>query len=177
MLVGRHRVVLRRGAALATALLALLAAPAAANLQVSVPDSLLQMRFLQPDQNPVNFGAWPAGSGTVGPVNVTFTNPPNSDVNVSVNSVSFVSTVAGDTPGDYSESDDCPRTVTENSLPPGGECTVSVFFSPGGKGPRNATLRVADNRQNDDIRVLGSGTVHMSHTPNSLTFGNQGVNT
>ena len=66
------------------------------------------------------------------------------------------------------------------AVPPGGQCLVSVTFTPGALGPRTGILVINGNATNSPVQVLlsGSGVVtapSIGLTPVSLGFGNQPV--
>src|SRR3954454_20223399 len=171
LLVGRWMEMLRRGAVLATAFSALLAAPAAASLDVTVPlDGSL--RSLDPSPTAFNFGAWPVGS-TSGAQTFTFTFNGSSE---SSTDITAIGTVGGNTkdfqvlaPGSEG---DC---FVGESLFDGSSCTVNVEFAPKAGGVRTTTLRVTDDRgEQGNVSLFGTGAVP-SVSPSSLSFGNQPV--
>jgi hypothetical protein len=69
--------------------------------------------------------------------------------------------------GDYSEQDSC-----GSSLPPGGNCTIGVTFTPTLGGHRSGTVTITDNAPNSPqkIHLAGVGTV-VKLDPPSLNFG------
>jgi dienelactone hydrolase len=69
--------------------------------------------------------------------------------------------------GDFSGKNDC-----GSSLPPGGNCTVSVTFTPTQRGHRTGTVTFTDNAPNSPqiVHLSGVGTV-VKLDPSSLNFG------
>ena len=100
---------------------------------------------------------------------VTLTNSGNAAL--SVTSLAFTGTNAGD----FAETHTCGSSVAA-----GGNCTVSVTFTPAASGARTATLRIADNASGSPQTVSLTGTgastaLVASVSPTSLAFGNQSV--
>src|SRR4051794_38243984 len=78
LLVGRWMVVLRRGAMIATATLALLAPTAAARLDVALPMKA-SLRVMSPSPDPLAFGTWPVNQASdIETIDFTYTGS-NSD--------------------------------------------------------------------------------------------------
>jgi hypothetical protein len=99
------------------------------------------------------------------PVPVTVTN--NQAVALNITGIS-----AG---GDFTQTNTCQQPV-----PPGGNCTISVYFTPSVTGTRTGTLTVTDDASNSPQTAALSGigaTSAISVTPSSLAFGNQVLNT
>jgi hypothetical protein len=165
LLVGRRIVVLRRGALAALALLAMVAAPASARLEVTTTNDLgLRALSHEPSES---FGSQPTGSTTFAH-EIVFTNP-ESESTITPSAASLV----GGNSADFNiVEDDCDG----QPLLPSRSCSVFVNFGPFQAGTRSTTLRVPDSfEDNNDVALSGTGTVHIAHTPASLAFGNQNV--
>ena len=69
--------------------------------------------------------------------------------------------------GDFSETNNC-----GSSLPPGGNCTIDVTFTPRRRGPRTGTVSITDNAPGSPqtVSLKGVGTV-VELNPASLNFG------
>ena len=127
-----------------------------------------------------------AGIATLAPNSITFPTTP-------LNGLSPVRTVTvsntGNGPlqigavtvsGDFAETDTCGNTT----LASGGNCTVSVTFSPTRSGARSGTLVVASNSNGapgsaSTVALQGSAQASFSVvlTPTALAFGSVAVNT
>jgi trimeric autotransporter adhesin len=86
-------------------------------------------------------------------------------------------TVTGANPGDYSETNTCPESLTAAAT-----CTVSVTFKPTAVGARTASISIADNATGSPQTAALSGTgassaVTLTVAPMSLTFPSQAVQT
>lgn len=71
--------------------------------------------------------------------------------------------------GDFSLANNCP-----SSVPPRGQCSIGVTFTPTGGGARNSALVVTDNAPVHDlaVRLLGTGTgVSVIASPSDVAFG------
>jgi two-component sensor histidine kinase len=79
--------------------------------------------------------------------------------------------IAGSNSADFATSNTC-----NGSVAAGGNCTISVTFTPTAAGSRSATLTVADNATGSPQSVTLSGTgvavPQASLSPTSLSFGN-----
>jgi hypothetical protein len=98
---------------------------------------------------------------------VTLTN--TSAVPLTISSV----TLTGSYPGDYKFTNNCSTTVAA-----GASCTVTISFTPGASGNRNATLTVYDNVSSgtSSESLTGAGVYPTaSLSPGTLAFGNQEV--
>jgi len=97
--------------------------------------------------SPVNFGSIPAGSGSMR----TFTIRNEGTANLA----GIVVTVSGGSAtGDFSVWD-----LQSADLAVGGAATFSVFFSPGGPGPRTTTLLISSNDEDEssfEIPLIGT---------------------
>ena len=84
-------------------------------------------------------------------------------------------TFAGTNPGDFTETDTCPRGI----LASGNTCSVSVSFAPTAGGTRTGSLVISDNSfLATSVTVTLSGTAtSVSLAPPSLTFAAQPVGT
>ena len=83
--------------------------------------------------------------------------------------------VTGDNPGDFPETTTCGSSVAA-----GGNCTISVTFTPTVAGTRTATINILDNAAGSPqtVSLTGTGTaVTASLSATSLTFSNQNVGT
>ena len=112
----------------------------------------------------VAFGNQAVGTSSAA-TNVVLTNTGNASM--SLNSI----TVSGD----FTETNNCPA-----SLAPSASCSISVTFSPSAAGTRTGSLQVSDSDSSSPqvVSLSGTGTAAIaSLTPNSLSFGNQGVGT
>jgi Abnormal spindle-like microcephaly-assoc'd, ASPM-SPD-2-Hydin len=105
--------------------------------------------------------------GTTSPAqNLTLTN--NQSVTLNISSIS----IAGADNTDFSQNNTC-----ESSVSAGGNCTISVTFTPGASGTRTATLNVNDDGPNSPqtASLTGTGTSGpiLTVSPGSINFGNQ----
>ena len=104
--------------------------------------------------------------------NVNLTN--SGEANLTIAGI----TLAGANPADYSQTNNCPPTLT-----PSFSCTLAVVFKPLAVGARVATVSVADNAAGSPQTVALSGTAtagtspQVTFTPSSLTFANVPLNT
>jgi trimeric autotransporter adhesin len=92
----------------------------------------------------------PRALGTTSfPQSLTLTN--TGDAVLTISAVTFIGANAGDFP---IEGNTC-----GNSVAAGGNCTISVSFSPSASGSRSATLQVVSNAASspDSIQLLGTG--------------------
>lgn len=92
----------------------------------------------------------PRALGTTSlPQTLTLTN--TGDAVLTISAVTFIGANAGDFP---IEGNTC-----GNSVAAGGNCTISVSFSPSASGSRSATLQVVSNAASspDSIQLLGTG--------------------
>jgi hypothetical protein len=128
-------------------------------------------------------GAYPTVSFTPTSLNFGSLLPgsPSSPQTVSVSNTSSVQwnissvAVTGSNPGDYTQTNTC-----GSSVPAGGTCTVTVNFTPGAIGTRNANITFTDNSVSgtDQFTVTGVGAnPTVTFSPTSLTYGNQLVGT
>ena len=116
----------------------------------------------------INFGNQTVGGGNEG-VLVNLTNTGNATLTIS--SIA----ITGADSSDFSQHNLC-----GSSLAPGGNCTITVTFSPTTTGVRTASLNVTDNAPGSPQTVSLTGTgiapvVQLS--PASLTFATQLVGT
>ncbi|MBV8902510.1 MAG: choice-of-anchor D domain-containing protein, partial [Acidobacteriia bacterium] len=78
--------------------------------------------------------------------------------------------------GDFAQTNTCGSSVAA-----GGNCTLSVTFTPSTAGNRTGALTIADGAAGSPHRVALSGTgvavPQLSLSPSSLTFANQNVGT
>jgi hypothetical protein len=113
---------------------------------------------------------------TSAPLTVTLTNAGSGNAApLTITSI----TLTGSKASDYAiTANTCP--VSPNSLNGGASCTVTLTFTPGASGTRNATLTVADNsggNNQETVTVTGNGILPTTTlTPSSLSFGDQLVN-
>jgi len=68
--------------------------------------------------------------------------------------------------GDYSETDDCPRSPL--SLAPAATCTLTVTFTPTGLGTRNGAVTIADNTPAGTDALSLTGVVQVPRTMYTL---------
>jgi uncharacterized repeat protein (TIGR03803 family) len=113
----------------------------------------------------LGFGSVVAGV-TSAPKTITLTNA-SPLLPVAIGSIAL----AG---GDFAATNDC-----GGSVPPSGTCTITVTFTPTAPGPRTGTVTVVSNATNSPrtLNLSGTGTLPLSLSPSSLSFGNQAVNT
>ncbi len=122
------------------------------------------------------------GSVTLSSVSLNFGN-----VQVGVQSPPIVETVTNNQAvalnitgistggGVFSQTNTCSQPVA-----PGGNCTVSVYFTPTVTGVANGTLTITDDASNSPQTASLTGTgvsSSLSLSPGSLAFGNQVLNT
>lgn len=98
---------------------------------------------------------------------VTLTN--SGTATLAISSVS----ITGTNPTDYNQTNNCSQ-----SLAAGGNCTISITFTPSASGARSAVLSVSDNASGSPqaVALLGTGvaTAPVSTlSPTSLTFATQ----
>ena len=82
-------------------------------------------------------------------------------------------TLTGTNASDFTQSNTC-----GSSLAAGGNCTISVTFTPSASGSRTASVSVADSASGSPqtVSLSGTGTAALvSLSPTSLPFGNQSV--
>jgi hypothetical protein len=98
---------------------------------------------------------------------VTLSTTGSAALNVS--GFSFTGTNAAD----FSQTNTC-----GSSLAAGGNCTISVMFTPAGIGSRTASLSISDDATDSPqtVPLTGTGTV-VSLSPATVSFGNQKVGT
>jgi hypothetical protein len=93
----------------------------------------------------LSFAARSVGSTSIAQ-QVTLANVGNA--NLVLNSI----TLSGPNPGDYTQSNNC-----GSSLPPNGECSISVSFAPIASGTRNATIQIISNASTSPDTVSLAG--------------------
>ncbi len=103
---------------------------------------------------------------------VTLTN--NGTTALTINSISITGTNAGD----FSQTNTCPASLAGG----GGNCTISVVFTPTTQAAESATLTIADTDPSSPqtVPLSGTGTKPVSGvsvSPTSLSFGNQSEGT
>jgi len=86
-------------------------------------------------------------------------------------------TLTGTNPGDFAQTNTCGSSVAA-----GGNCTISVTFTPAASGIRTAAVTFTDNATGSpqSVSLSGTGTSssnQVSISPSSLTFGNEPVDT
>ncbi|HKS70312.1 MAG TPA: choice-of-anchor D domain-containing protein, partial [Ktedonobacterales bacterium] len=114
------------------------------------------------------------GSVTVGTTSsaqsATLTN--SGTAALTINSI----TITGTNAGDFAQTNTCP--LSPATLPASGTCTISVTFTPGVAGTRNASVSIADNASGAPhalpLTGIGLGPV-ASLSPGSVSFGNETV--
>jgi hypothetical protein len=78
-------------------------------------------------------------------------------------------TVVGTNPTDFASTNTCGSPVA-----PGGDCTISVSFSPSAAGARSATIEIKGNVATKSLSLRGTGTAPpkpvLSLSPTSVTF-------
>jgi hypothetical protein len=114
-------------------------------------------------------------NGTAGPLTVTLTNSSSTSVSLQPGT----STITGPDAGQFSipgGGDNCDG----QTIAPGGNCTISVDFSPTSLGGKAATLSIPSNDPDSPnlVTLSGAGTdPDESITPTSIPFGSRLVNT
>jgi hypothetical protein len=81
--------------------------------------------------------------------------------------------LAGTNASDFAQTNTC-----GSSLAAGGQCTISVTFTPAASGSRTASVSITDNASGSpqSVSLAGTGTASaVSLSPTSLAFGNQPV--
>jgi hypothetical protein len=98
----------------------------------------------------LKFGKVTVGSSN-GPKNVTVNNPKGSKKKPGL-TVLMEGASGGVNP--YKVTNGC-----NAPLPPGGNCTIGVTFTPTGAGAQNATLTIMDNAENapQQVKLVGTG--------------------
>lgn len=117
--------------------------------------------------SPLAFGTIGLGGSSTKTATLT-----NSSTNGAVLSITSFG-LGGSYPQDYSQSNNCPA-----SLNPNASCTITVKFTPGATGSRNATLYVYSNVSggSKSLSLTGTGAVpSASFTPSPLAFGSVGT--
>ncbi|MDR3676720.1 MAG: choice-of-anchor D domain-containing protein [Acidobacteriota bacterium] len=99
----------------------------------------------------------------------------NNTGNATLNIASIV--VTGANPGDFTANNTCGSSVAA-----GGNCTVSVTFTPASSGSRTASVAITDNASTSPqlIALAGTGagtSAVASFSTTSLTFGSQSLST
>lgn len=115
----------------------------------------------------LSFGNEPVGN-TSASQSITVSNTGYSTLNIS--SIS----VTGANVGDFSPTSSCGSTLGASS-----SCSVSVTFSPGVLGSRNAAVTISDDAPGSPqtITLTGSGISTVGLSPSSITFSGQYVGT
>jgi hypothetical protein len=113
----------------------------------------------------LNFGSVPVGT-TSAAQTVTLTNTGNATLNITSLTAS----------ASYGETNTCGSSVLA-----GGNCTISVTFTPSGSGTITGTLSVTDNApgspQTVSLTGIGTTAPAVQLSPASLTFSNVSVGT
>ncbi len=96
----------------------------------------------------LNFGKIPVGT-TSAPMSVTLSNTGTGTLLISSMALT------GPNPVDYAQTNNCGGSVA-----PGASCTITITFTPGATGNRNATLAITDNapKSPQNVPLTGSGT-------------------
>ncbi len=116
----------------------------------------------------VSFSSRSVGT-TSGGQSVTLRNTGSGVLNIT----SFA--ITGTNAGDFAQTNTC-----GNSVAAGGNCTISVTFTPSASGSRTASVSITDNASGSPqaVGLSGTGTVPaVSLSPASLSFGSQSVGT
>lgn len=114
----------------------------------------------------ISFGNQPVGTQTAGSSS-TLTNTGTADY-----AISSIAIGSGGTPGDFTETNNCPATLTA-----GNSCIITAKFLPTAAGSRTATVNVVGT-VNTSLPLSGTGTLpNTSFSINPVAFGNQGVAT
>jgi len=102
--------------------------------------------FAKVNQPEVDFDATQVGKNST-QQEIVVTNPEGGKVE---EPTTIDIKLTGDHPGDFSQTSTCPT-----SLEVGGECTITVTFTPQAEGSRNATLVISDR---NSVALKGEGT-------------------
>jgi len=96
----------------------------------------------------LNFGKIPVGT-TSTPMTVTLSNTGTGTLLISSMALT------GPNPADYAQTNNC-----GGSVDPGANCTITITFTPGTTGNRNATLAITDSapKSPQNVPLTGSGT-------------------
>jgi hypothetical protein len=95
----------------------------------------------------------------------------NGDLSQTITSI----TITGPDPGDFAQTNTCP--ISPSTLAPGGQCTITVTFTPQASGIRRASLEFVDSAPGSPQYVnLTGSTSPVGISPAELAFGNQQVN-
>jgi Abnormal spindle-like microcephaly-assoc'd, ASPM-SPD-2-Hydin len=99
---------------------------------------------------------------TSSPQIVTLTNNLNSALTIS--NIGFTGTNSGD----FSQTNTCGSSVSA-----GGNCTISVSFTPSASGTRTAALSITDDAENSPqtVNLTGTGGSPVTLSASSLSFG------
>jgi hypothetical protein len=120
--------------------------------------------------NSLAFGNQNIGT-TTAPQSVTLNNTGNETLSITSTGL------AGANPGDFNETTNC-----GSSLAVGGNCTITVTFTPSAAGSRAASVVITDNASDSPQMITltgtGVGTAPVAGlSTNSLPFGSQSVST
>jgi hypothetical protein len=91
---------------------------------------------------------------------------------------SIVISLAGASPGDYSQTNTCASTIAAAA-----NCSISVLFKPTAAGLRTAAISIADDATGSPQTVplsgigVSTGTPAVTLAPSTLTFGSQNLGT
>ncbi len=111
--------------------------------------------------NSIDFGTVTTVSAT--PQTVTVTN--TGSVNLIISGI----TLTGAAPSDYSGNPNpCPTPVV-----PGGNCVITIGFTPLGAGPRPAIMNILSNASSGTATVMLTGTQPSAMLSPAINFGNQ----
>ena len=125
----------------------------------------------------------PAPAVTISPASLTFPNEAvgmssplqvatltnSGTVQLNITSIAL----AGNNPGDYTETNTCGSTLAAGS-----SCTFTVTFKPTTTGSRKASVTITDNTSHGSqtLSLSGAGSsAAVSFSPSSVTFTSQGV--
>jgi len=114
------------------------------------------------------FGNQPVGTPSTAQ-SLTLSNTGNAAL--SITSVALTGTNAGD----FAQTNTCGSSVAA-----GGNCAITVTFTPAATGSRTASVSITDNASGSpqSVSLSGTGTASVvSLSPTSLAFGNQPVGT
>ena len=99
---------------------------------------------------------------TSAPQLVTLTN--GQSVTLNISNIGFTGTNSGD----FSQTNTCGSSVLA-----GGNCTISVFFTPTASGARSATLNITDDAENSPqtVSLSGTGQAPVTLSKTNISFG------
>lgn len=120
---------------------------------------------------PTSLAFGKVGLGTSSTKTITMQNTSTNGATLTTTNITFTGTY----PTDYSQTNTCPTNLAPNA-----SCVITVTFTPGKSGSRNATLTVYDNAStgSSTAAMTGSGSAPTAKlSPATDSFGNQKTGT